>query len=156
MLFYMGNETVWLLGHVARPWIARNRTHPPDAAVPACLCVFLCKPAISVIIAHMRSTRQSLVRFLWPHNVALGVITVPLNVFSEEPTPINTHILPKAQLHLQLCGEGRLWMLVLGWMRWISAWKYWSCVQVKVVLVDWNSNFENLSVYRNQIKMYGN
>lgn len=33
--------------------------------------------------------------FLWAHNVALGVITVALNVFSEELRPINTHILPK-------------------------------------------------------------
>lgn len=59
------------------------------------MCICLYTPPVSVIMAHASSTRQSLVCFLWAHNVALGVITVALNVFSEELRPINTHILPK-------------------------------------------------------------
>lgn len=46
-------------------------------------------------MAHMGNTRQLLLEFVLARNVALGAVTVVLNVFSEVPWSINTHMLLK-------------------------------------------------------------
>lgn len=61
----------------------------------ACLCILPYVPPVLSVMTHVGNTRQLLLGFVLAHNVALGAVTVVLNVFSEVPWSINTHMLPK-------------------------------------------------------------
>lgn len=59
------------------------------------MCILPYVPLVLSIMAQVGNTRQLLLGCVLAHNVALGAVTVVLNVFSEVPWSTNTHMLPK-------------------------------------------------------------